>query len=111
MNQIAKKLLLCVGILSVTMVSGCSSDDSSKKKETAKNEEKAEVKMVANDLYVEPLNPTQAQIEAYNKLSQAITSEDRKEEATMVAVSFAFLYIIQQRGCPGSWRTAVHTKR
>ena len=90
MNQIAKKLLLCVGILSVTMVSGCSSDDSSKKKETAKNEEKAEVKMVANDLYVEPLNPTQAQIEAYNKLSQAITSEDRKEEATMVAVSFAF---------------------
>ena len=32
MNQIAKKLLLCVGILSVTMVSGCSSDDSSKKK-------------------------------------------------------------------------------
>ena len=90
MNQIAKKLLLCVGILSVTMVSGCSSDDSSKKKETAKNEEKAEVKMVANDVYVEPLNPTQAQIEAYNKLSQAITSEDRKEEATMVAVSFAF---------------------
>ena len=51
MNQIAKKLLLCVGILSVTMVSGCSSDDSSKKKETAKNEEKAEVKMVANDLW------------------------------------------------------------
>ena len=73
MNQIAKKLLLCVGILSVTMVSGCSSDDSSKKKETAKNEEKAEVKMVANDLYVEPLNPTQAQIEAYNKLSEAIS--------------------------------------
>ena len=36
MNQIAKKLLLCVGILSVTMVSGCSSDDSSKKKEIAK---------------------------------------------------------------------------
>ena len=58
MNQIAKKLLLCVGILSVTMVSGCSSDDSSKKKVTAKNEEKTEVKMVANDLYVEPLNPT-----------------------------------------------------
>ena len=43
-----------------------------KKKETAKNEEKAEVKMVANDLYVEPLNPTQAQIEAYNKLSLKI---------------------------------------
>ncbi len=90
MNQIAKKLLLCVGILSVTMVSGCSSDDSSKKKETAKNEEKSEVKMVANDLYVEPLNPTEAQIKAYNKLSEAITSENKKEEATMVAVSFAF---------------------
>lgn len=36
MNQIAKKLLLCVGILSVTMVSGCSSDDSSKKKKQRK---------------------------------------------------------------------------
>ena len=68
--------------------------------------------MVANDLYVEPLNPTQAQIEAYNKLSQAITSEDRKEEATMVAVSFAFdFFTLSTRGCPGSWRTAVHTKR
>ena len=108
MNQIAKKLLLCVGILSVTMVSGCSSDDSSKKKETAKNEEKAEVKMVANDLYVEPLNPTQAQIEAYNKLSQAITSEDRKEEATMVAVSFAFHGV-----CTGIllWKLSDHRKR
>ena len=54
MNQIAKKLLLCVGILSVTMVSGCSSDDSSKKKETAKNEEKAEVKMVTTMEIIRP---------------------------------------------------------
>lgn len=35
--------------------------------------------MVANDLYVEPLNPTEAQIKAYNKLSEAITSENKKK--------------------------------
>lgn len=90
MKQIAKKFLLTVGILSITLVSGCSSDDDSKQKTAEKEEEKAEVKMVANDLYVEPLNPTQEQIKAYNALSEAIEKEDQQEEATMVAVNFAF---------------------
>lgn len=90
MNQIAKKLLVSLGILSVTILSGCSGTDSSDSDNSAKKDDKTEVKMVANDLYIEPLNPTEAQIKAYNKLSDAITMEDKKEEATMVAVSFAF---------------------
>lgn len=90
MNQIAKKLLVSLGILSITILSGCSGSDASDADKAAKKDDKTEVKMVANDLYVEPLHPTNAQIEAYNKLSDAIASEDKKEEATMVAVNFAF---------------------
>lgn len=94
MNQLAKKLLVSLGILSVTILSGCSGSDSGKNNEnTTNNEKKTEVKMVSNDLYIEPLNPSDAQIKAYNELSDAITKEDRKKEATMVAVNFAFDFL------------------
>ena len=61
-------------------------------KESKKEEDKKEpvVSMVANDVYVEPVNPTNAQITAYNKLSAALENQDTQEEAKQVAVSFAF---------------------
>ena len=90
MKDITKKLLVFTGILSITILGGCSSNSSDKKKETPKEEEKTEIKVVANDIYEEPLRPTQAMAKAYNKLSEAIQKEDKEEEATMVAVNFAF---------------------
>lgn len=90
MNQLAKKLLVSLGVLSITLVSGCSRTESSdKNNKNTTNDNKIEVKMVPNNLYIEPLNPSTIQIEAYNKLSDAISKEDKKEEATMVAVNFA----------------------
>lgn len=91
MKQSAKKILVSFGVLSLTMVGGCGSTSEKQqlKKEEVK-ETKSEVKMVANDVYLAPLNPSTPQIEAYNKLSEAISTNNRQEEATMVAVNFAF---------------------
>lgn len=89
MNQITKKLLLGMGILSITMLSGCGSDSNKDAgKEATSDTEETKEKLVTNDLYVEPLNPTTIQIRAYNKLSQAVKEVDDKKEAEMVAVSF-----------------------
>lgn len=91
MKLVWKKAFLCMSILSLTLLSGCNNntDESKNTKQDAKTEEK-KVKLVENDLYVEPLNPTQAQIEAYNLLSDAVEKQDHKKEAEMVAVSFAY---------------------
>lgn len=73
----------------VMTVSGCSGGSD---KESKKEEDKKEpaVSMVANDVYVEPVNPTEAQITAYNKLSAALENQDTQEEAKQVAVSFVY---------------------
>lgn len=86
MNQTCKRLLICAGILSVTL-SGCGGSDKPAEDKKAKEEEKVE--LVKNDLYLEPLNPGTAQIKAFNKLSKAVKDENYEEEAKMAAVSFA----------------------
>lgn len=91
MKLIWKKTFLCMSVLSLTLLGGC--DNSTEENKITNKEaqtEETEVKLVENDLYVEPLNPTQAQIKAYNLLSEAIANEDHEKEAEMVAVSFAF---------------------
>ena len=57
MNKNIKRFLLCAGVLALTL-GGCGSKD--EPKEEVKKEEKAV--LVKNDLYVEPLNPTELQI-------------------------------------------------
>lgn len=88
MNQITKKILVSMGILSITMLSGCGS--SNPKKDTNKEKPVEKVDLIANEYYVEPLNPTVAQTKAYNKLSDAIEKVNSEEEAKMVAVNFVF---------------------
>lgn len=80
-----------MSVLSLTLLGGCDNNTEENKNtsQEAQTEEK-EVKLVENDLYVEPLNPTQAQIEAYNLLSEAVANEDHEKEAEMVAVNFAY---------------------
>lgn len=91
MKIIWKKTFLCMSVLSLTLLGGCDNNTEENKNtsQEAQTEEK-EVKLVENDLYVEPLNPTQAQIEAYNLLSEAVANEDHEKEAEMVAVNFAY---------------------
>lgn len=87
--KIRKSLIALTLLAMVFTVSGCSGGSD---KESKKEEDKKEpvVSMVANDVYVEPVNPTNAQITAYNKLSAALENQDTQEEAKQVAVSFAF---------------------
>lgn len=87
MKQTLKKLLICTGVLTVTL-SGCGSKDTTPSSDKTDKEEK--VSLVKNDLYVEPLKPNTAQIKAFNKLSKAVADQDYEEEAKMTAVSFAF---------------------
>lgn len=84
MNKNIKRFLLCTGVLALTL-GGCGSKE--EPKEEVKEEEKAV--LVKNDLYVEPLNPTDLQIRAYNELSTAVQEENYAKEAEMAAVSFA----------------------
>lgn len=69
--------------------SGCSGKD---EETTSKPEEKKEetVAIVANDSYLQPVNPTNAQIKAYNELSSAVKAENKEEEAKQVAISFVY---------------------
>lgn len=87
--KIRKSLIALTLLAMVFTVSGCSGGSD---KESKKEEDKKEptVSMVANDVYVEPVNPTEAQILAYNKLSAALENQDTQEEAKQVAVNFAF---------------------
>lgn len=81
-------LSLAVMTLSMSACSNKGGSDQDSKNEGSKEETKTA--MVANDRYVEPLNPTQAQIIAYNQLSAALENQDLEEEAKQVAVSFAY---------------------
>ena len=90
MKQQVKRLFLVLSVFFIVILGGCNSNQEKENEQAKKEQETTEIKMVANDLYVEPLNPTQAQIKAYNALSEAVESGDKKEEATMVAVNFAF---------------------
>lgn len=87
--KIRKSLIALTLLAMVFTVSGCSGGSD---KESKKEEDKKEptVSMVANDVYVEPVNPTEAQILAYNKLSAALENQDTQEEAKQVAINFAF---------------------
>lgn len=90
--KLFRKSMMVLSLLMMTFtMSACSNDsasDQDKKTENETNETKTA--MVANDQYVEPLNPTEAQMKAYNKLSAALENQDLEEEARQVAVSFAY---------------------
>lgn len=91
MKRIKKSLLACFALGMIISLSGCSNSDKDSKKDsqgTTKQEDK--IQMVANDVYVEPVNPTNAQIKAYNALSDAVKSENLEEEAKQVAISFVY---------------------
>lgn len=90
MKSIRKSLITASSLLLAFTMTACS--DNSSKKETVKEDTSETVKtaMVANDTYVEPVNPTEAQIKAYNQLSAAIEHNDLEEEAKQVAVSFVY---------------------
>lgn len=86
MNKLYKKTLLSMSVLSLLLVGGCSSSD---KKEKTVETEKV-VKLIKNSRYVEPLNPSNVQTEAFNRLSAAVEAKQEDEEAKEVAVSFAY---------------------
>ena len=76
------KKFLCLLCLSLAFtVCACSSE-----------EEEVTLEIVANDVYEEPSNPTDAQIELYNALSEALSDEDGGEQtiAELVAQNFVF---------------------
>ncbi|MEG1475053.1 MAG: ferrichrome ABC transporter substrate-binding protein [Longicatena sp.] len=87
MKPVLKRLVIILGVLSLSLLTSCGSKKQ-EKEATPKEEEK--VKIVGNKFYVEPLQPTNEQSKAYNQLSEAISKEDSKEEAKYVAVSFAY---------------------
>lgn len=90
MKKLKQLLLLC---LCFAMI-GCSNTPQEENKEenkvVQKEDKKDEIKIKENDLYVSPLNPTKAQIKAYNELSEAIEKEDHKQEAKSLAISFVY---------------------
>lgn len=91
MKFIRKSLIIASSFLMACMMTACSGGDS--KKEAAKEDDttkEPKTAMVANDTYVEPVNPTEAQIKAYNQLSAALENQDLEEEAKQVAVSFVY---------------------
>ena len=67
----------CDGIYSQRLQRG----DQTRKAKKEEDKKEPVVSMVANDVYVEPVNPTNAQITAYNKLSAALENQDTQEEA------------------------------
>lgn len=91
MKFIRKSLIIASSFLMACMMTACSGGDS--KKEAAKEDDttkEPKTAMVANDTYVEPVDPTEAQIKAYNQLSAALEKQDLEEEAKQVAVSFVY---------------------
>lgn len=83
MKSVYKKLLLCSCAV-LLLLSGCSGSD----EEKPKTEEK--IKIVANEIYEAPSNPTKEQAKAYNKLSKALKGDDEQKIAELVAQSFAY---------------------
>ncbi len=88
------KLWMILGLIMGLVACG---NQQKEKKDDHQTEEKVNVekkeelvKLIENDKYVSPLNPTQAQIIAYNQLSEAIEKEDQELEAKGVAISFVY---------------------
>lgn len=85
MRYSIRKFLVCT-VAFIVLLSGCGNSDTKEKAETKKEEK---IELIKNSLYVEPKDPTNVQIKAFNKLSKAVESEALEEEANMTAVSFA----------------------
>lgn len=88
MNTLCKNTVLGISVISILVLGGCNSSEK-KEKEITKETEKV-VKLIKNSRYVEPLNPSNTQTEAFNRLSAAVEAKQESEEAKEVAVSFAF---------------------
>ncbi len=89
-----KGCLLCLLVLSLCMVSGCSKKDT-------EDAPKEEVSLVSNAVYENPTHPTQEQIVVYNELSNALNNNgDQSKVAELVAVNFAyeFFSLYQKEG-------------
>lgn len=84
--------MLFIGCMMMLVFTGCSkeSSNSDTSSNTTTTTEEEQIALVENDRYVEPLNPTNAQIEAYNLLSEAVELNDAQEEAKQVAISFIY---------------------
>lgn len=85
MRKITKHSLVCMCVLSMLFVSGCS-------KEEEKEPVVEEIKIVNNNVYEAPVNPTKEQANIYNELSQALTTTTSTDEsiAGLVAKNFAY---------------------
>lgn len=89
-----KGCLLCLLVLSICMVSGCSKKDT-------EEAPKEEVSLVSNAVYENPTHPTQEQIVVYNELSDALNNNgEQSKVAELVAVNFAyeFFSLYQKEG-------------
>lgn len=83
MREMMKKIFLGLSVCSLLIVSGCQKEEEAPQKEI--------VKLVANDVYEAPSNPTQEQIKVYNELSEALSSNAQDQKlAELVAVNFAY---------------------
>ena len=95
MKPLMKKLVLTMAAVSLLILGGCSSNDQKNDKKGSDSEtKKEEVKLIKNDRYVEPLNPSEQQIKAFNSLSAAVEKNPdhaiSEEEAKQVAVNFVY---------------------
>lgn len=83
MNKTMKNIFMSFAILSLVILGGCDTQ------ETPVVEE--EIKIVSNNIYEVPKNPTKEQITVFNELSKALTSNASDDEvASLVAVNFAY---------------------
>lgn len=101
MKPLIKKVILTAAVISVAVLGGCSSNNQKKdKKETSSETTKEQIKLIKNERYVEPLNPTEAQIKAFNALSAAVESnpdhKSNEEEAKQVAINFVYDFFTLQ---------------
>lgn len=84
MKEYGKKIILCMSVFSLLLLSGCSNTDEPV-------DEKKEETLVSNSIYDSPSNPTQEQIEVFNELSNALTTNAADEKiAELVAINFAY---------------------
>lgn len=84
MKDYMRKIILCMSVFSLLIISGCSNTEEPVEKEEAKT-------LVSNSVYDSPNNPTQEQIAVFNELSNALSSHAADELlAELVAVNFAY---------------------
>lgn len=87
MKRFRKSLIALLALGMFMTLSGCSNKDDPSTEDKPKEET---IAMVANDTYLQPVSPTNAQAKAYNDLSAAVKANNPEEEAKQVAISFVY---------------------